>query len=61
MPKKLCECGQPAMRKGKCYDCYAEQNTYLPTIEEIKRDAALIRRENGHDPKQPRLFQAARH
>lgn len=58
---KICECGQTAQRKGLCYDCFAEQNTWVPTLEQIEADKLLIRRENGHDPKQPRLFQAARH
>lgn len=60
LPKGICECGQPAMRKGCCYDCFAEKRTWIPTPEEIKAAAIKIRRENGHDQQRPLLPGMAR-
>ena len=55
-----CECGERVYRAGLCTDCWTERYGYVPTPAEIEAMKLQIRRENGHDPKQPRLFQAAR-
>jgi hypothetical protein len=60
MPITYCECGDRAWRNGKCADCLGLERGNVPTPRQIEAMKLAIRRENGHDPKQPRLFAAPR-
>lgn len=59
--RSLCKvqgCGSQVYKFGLCVDHASEASDPTPAqIEAMKRQ---IRAENGHDPKQPRLFAAPR-